>query len=98
MLQESVPTLPIMTTRTPCQLPHPLPSMLPHFLLSTITSLIQYQLLLIYLPLHHPSHSPPPAIFVPPRLATDALRTDLPIIFQHEIPAPRPGEGTSNLD
>ncbi|KAF5817931.1 hypothetical protein HanXRQr2_Chr02g0058801 [Helianthus annuus] len=36
----------------------PLPSVLPHLLLFTTTSLIQYQHLLIYLPWHHPSHSP----------------------------------------
>ncbi|MFS7968210.1 hypothetical protein Hanom_Chr09g00794801 [Helianthus anomalus] len=45
---------------------------------------------------------PPPAAFVPPipgsslpPFATNAHRVDLPIIFKHEIHAPRPGEGTS---
>ncbi|KAJ0805005.1 hypothetical protein HanPI659440_Chr02g0044671 [Helianthus annuus] len=42
-----------------------------------------------------PVSQPPPAVFVPLPFATDAHRTDLPIIFQHEIPTPRPVEGTS---
>ncbi|KAJ0765839.1 hypothetical protein HanPI659440_Chr08g0308311 [Helianthus annuus] len=40
--------------------------------------------------------SPPPADVVPPPpFVSDAHRTDLPIIFLQEIPAPQPGEGTS---
>ncbi|MFS7932256.1 hypothetical protein Hanom_Chr04g00365711 [Helianthus anomalus] len=46
-------------------------------------------------PMAPPVSQPPPTVFVPPLFATDAHRTDLPIIFQHEIPAPCPGEGTS---
>ncbi|MFS8007084.1 hypothetical protein Hanom_Chr14g01256801 [Helianthus anomalus] len=44
---------------------------------------------------------PPPVAFVPPipgsslpPFSIDAHRVDLPAIFQHEIPAPRPGECT----
>ncbi|MFS7905401.1 hypothetical protein Hanom_Chr01g00047231 [Helianthus anomalus] len=38
---------------------------------------------------------PPPVDVVPPHFVSDEHRTDLPIVFQQEIPAPRPGEGTS---
>ncbi|KAM0040127.1 hypothetical protein Hdeb2414_s0012g00390121 [Helianthus debilis subsp. tardiflorus] len=39
---------------------------------------------------------PPPAdVAPPPPFMSDAHRTDIPIIFLEEIPAPRPGEGTS---
>ncbi|KAF5782437.1 hypothetical protein HanRHA438_Chr11g0508471 [Helianthus annuus] len=38
---------------------------------------------------------PPPTVDVPPPFVSDEHRTDLPIVFRHEIPAPRPGEGTS---
>ncbi|KAJ0902820.1 hypothetical protein HanPSC8_Chr08g0341641 [Helianthus annuus] len=39
---------------------------------------------------------PPPTIDVPPPFVSNEHRTDLPIVFRHEIPAPRPGEGTSS--
>ncbi|KAF5798012.1 hypothetical protein HanXRQr2_Chr07g0287691 [Helianthus annuus] len=45
---------------------------------------------------------PPPAVFVPPipgsplpPFVTEEHNTDLPVVFRHEIPAPRRGEGTS---
>ncbi|MFS7996447.1 hypothetical protein Hanom_Chr12g01130111 [Helianthus anomalus] len=45
---------------------------------------------------------PQPAVFVPPKpgsplppSVSDEHRTDIPVIFRHEIPIPRPGEGTS---
>ncbi|KAJ0699913.1 hypothetical protein HanOQP8_Chr10g0361521 [Helianthus annuus] len=38
---------------------------------------------------------PPPVDVVPPHFVSDEHRTDLPIVFLQEIPAPRPGEGTS---
>ncbi|KAJ0722095.1 hypothetical protein HanRHA438_Chr08g0345801 [Helianthus annuus] len=49
------------------------------------------------LPLVDPYIPPPPSADVapPPPVISDAHRTDLPIIFLQEIPAPRPGEGTS---
>ncbi|MFS7932407.1 hypothetical protein Hanom_Chr04g00367511 [Helianthus anomalus] len=40
--------------------------------------------------------APPPADVAPPTpFESDAHRIDLPIVFLQEIPAPRPGEGTS---
>ncbi|XP_021991614.1 WAS/WASL-interacting protein family member 3-like [Helianthus annuus] len=48
------------------------------------------------------SSQPPPVAFITPILGsslppfvTDAHRSDLPTIYPHEIPAPRPREGTS---
>ncbi|KAL9996679.1 hypothetical protein Hdeb2414_s0007g00229811 [Helianthus debilis subsp. tardiflorus] len=38
---------------------------------------------------------PPPVRIVPPHVVTDEHRTDLPIVFLQEIPAPHPEEGTS---
>ncbi|KAJ0502993.1 hypothetical protein HanRHA438_Chr11g0523141 [Helianthus annuus] len=49
------------------------------------------------LPLVDPFIPPPPPADVarPPPFESDAHRIDLPIVFHQEIPAPRPGEGTS---
>ncbi|MFS8001795.1 hypothetical protein Hanom_Chr13g01194561 [Helianthus anomalus] len=38
---------------------------------------------------------PPPIDIVPLHVVSDEHHTDLPIVFLQEIPAPRPGEGTS---
>ncbi|MFS7928839.1 hypothetical protein Hanom_Chr04g00325511 [Helianthus anomalus] len=38
---------------------------------------------------------PPPTAVDPPPFVSDEHRTDLPVVFRHEIPAPRPGESTS---
>ncbi|KAM0041228.1 hypothetical protein Hdeb2414_s0011g00363861 [Helianthus debilis subsp. tardiflorus] len=37
---------------------------------------------------------PPPTVAVPPPFVSDEHRTDLLVVFRHEIPTPRPGEGT----
>ncbi|MFS7906049.1 hypothetical protein Hanom_Chr01g00054791 [Helianthus anomalus] len=49
------------------------------------------------LPLVDPFIPPPPPADVapPPPVESNVHRTDLPIVFLQDIPAPRPGEGTS---
>ncbi|KAJ0766133.1 hypothetical protein HanPI659440_Chr08g0311941 [Helianthus annuus] len=37
----------------------------------------------------------PPTVNVPPPFVSNENRTDFPVVFRHEIPAPRLGEGTS---
>ncbi|KAM0042074.1 hypothetical protein Hdeb2414_s0011g00373841 [Helianthus debilis subsp. tardiflorus] len=38
---------------------------------------------------------PPPIVVVPPLFVSDEHHTNLPVVFRHKIPAPRPREGTS---
>ncbi|KAM0057856.1 hypothetical protein Hdeb2414_s0005g00163361 [Helianthus debilis subsp. tardiflorus] len=84
---------------TPPHVPEPVPKPDPFtFGLPDIAPLIHEPIPAhLDLPLIDPFIPPPPPTDVapPPPFVSDAHRTDLPIVFRQEIPAPRPGEGTS---